>query len=267
MAEINSKLSLSPILPIFLGASGFALVVLLLLRAPDWAYFALAIVAIGLSALARYRDVVARSVVIMYDIDSNVLEPYSKVHDAIAALSSSAKAWHISQSANIQDRKYHAGASAAVTRQAISITDRSLPAIKTNLDIPILPAGKQLLAFTPERLLVFEQKRVGAVPYAEVSVQIDQTRFFEEEGVPPDSQVVDKTWRYVNKKGGPDRRFKDNRELPIVLYERMHLTSPSGLNELFNFSKIGVAQLVNEALREMATAIASLPVDTGMKTA
>ena len=27
------------------------------------------------------------------------------------------------------------------------------------------------------------------------------------------------TWKYVNKKGDPDKRFKDNRKIPIVLYE------------------------------------------------
>lgn len=40
-------------------------------------------------------------------------------------------------------------------------------------------------------------------------------RFIEEETPPADAAVVDQTWRQVNRKGGPDRRFNNNRELPI----------------------------------------------------
>jgi hypothetical protein len=54
--------------------------------------------------------------------------------------------------------------------------------------------------------------------------------FIESEGVPPDGKVVDQTWRYMNKKDGPDRRFKDNRELRIALYEELQFTSASALS-------------------------------------
>ena len=71
--------------------------------------------------------------------------------------------------------------------------------------------------------------------------------FVEEESVPRDSQVVDRTWRYVNKKGGPDKRFSNNRELPVVLYEEMYLTSSSGLNEIIQLSRIGYGTRFKEA--------------------
>jgi len=53
--------------------------------------------------------------------------------------------------------------------------------------------------------------------------------------------VVGWTWRNVNKSGGPDRRVKGNRELPVVRYDELSLTSASGLNELLQFSRPGVA--------------------------
>lgn len=40
----------------------------------------------------------------------------------------------------------------------------------------------------------------------------------------------------VNKSGGPDRRFKNNRELPICLYGEIELRSESGLNTVLMFS-------------------------------
>lgn len=62
------------------------------------------------------------------------------------------------------------------------------------------------------------------------------TRFIEEEAVPKDAEVVGRTWKYVNKSGGPDRRFKNNRELPICLYGEIELRSESGLNTVLMFS-------------------------------
>ena len=41
----------------------------------------------------------------------------------------------------------------------------------------------------------------------------------------------------MNKSGGPDRRFKDNRQLPICLYGELELSSTSGLNTVIMYSK------------------------------
>src|SRR5262249_55541386 len=61
-------------------------------------------------------------------------------------------------------------------------------------------------------------------------------RFIEEESVPSDAPVVDQTWRYVNKTGGPDRRFNSNKQLPICLYGELCFRSGSGLNFKLNYS-------------------------------
>ena len=66
--------------------------------------------------------------------------------------------------------------------------------------------------------------------------------------------MVDHTWRYVNKDGSPDRRFKHNRELPIAAYDALSLSSISGLNELVYCSKAGSASSLALAFTSLATA-------------
>jgi len=87
--------------------------------------------------------------------------------------------------------------------------------------------------------LIFEVNDVGAVSYPNLNISVESTRFIEDGSVPRDARVVDRTWQYVNKRGGPDNRFKDNRELPIVLYEDIHFTSNTGLNERIEISRVG----------------------------
>jgi hypothetical protein len=60
----------------------------------------------------------------------------------------------------------------------------------------------------------------------------------------------------VNKKGGPDRRFNDNPQIPIVLYEEILLTSKSGVQELFQASRTGIGVKLDSAVKQMASAIA-----------
>lgn len=70
--------------------------------------------------------------------------------------------------------------------------------------------------------------------------------------MPGDARVVDHTWKHPNKNGGPDRRFKDNRQIPICLYEAIHFTSSSGLNELVQVSKTGVTDGFADGVRKLA---------------
>ena len=87
-------------------------------------------------------------------------------------------------------------------------------------------------------------------------MNFDETRFIEDGGAPGDAKVVGYTWRYVNKSGGPDRRFNNNVQIPICLYESILLTSNSGLQELFQASRTGLGVQLKAAGIQMASAIA-----------
>lgn len=104
-------------------------------------------------------------------------------------------------------------------------------------------------------MLIFEPNGVGAVSYSNLKISIESTRFIEDGSVPRDAKVVDKTWKYVNKRGDPDKRFKDNRELPIALYEDLNFTSDTGLNERIEISKVGHGNDFSNAIAMLAKSI------------
>ena len=166
--------------------------------------------------------------------------------------------WHIESRGNIAttyDWKMNAGASFLVQREAIAPSAGTPPYFQCNISIPVLPAGQQRLYFLPDRILGWDTNGVGAVGFERLDVSSYEQRFIEDGGVPSDTRVVDKTWRYVNKKGGPDRRFSDNREIPIVIYEAIMLTSKSGVQELFQASRAGMGSTLNSTVKQMASAI------------
>lgn len=83
--------------------------------------------------------------------------------------------------------------------------------------------------------------RIGAITYRDLELRWQDSRFIEDGPVPSDARIIDHTWKHPNKSGGPDRRFKDNKQIPICLYEVIHFRSDSGLNELLEFSRTGNA--------------------------
>ncbi len=251
LREMNDKRRKVRILP---GAIALSIVGTLLLIAgsmPTWVVVLFGVLAIGSCWLASIKDELRKTTVILYDFEPEVETAYAKLHDAFGLLRSCSRTWHIEARGEVRDRKYHAGASGVVKRKQIHLTTGAPPFVKTNVEVPLVPVGKQVLAFMPDRLLVFEPAAVGAVSYSDLNLNVAETQFIEEESVPQDAAVVGRTWRYVNKKGGPDRRFKDNREIPICAYEQIHLSSSTGLNEIIQVSRRGAASALREALTSL----------------
>ena len=85
---------------------------------------------------------------------------------------------------------------------------------------------------------MIQGSKIGALNYSDIVTDTHTTRFVEHEQVPKDAKIVGETWQYVNKSGGPDKRFKNNRKMPICLYGEIELKSTSGLNTIIMFSNI-----------------------------
>lgn len=252
LAEINAKQKMIRYLPLVLGCTALGLGMTVVAGLPLWT--TIGILAIGVigAVWATIKDALRRTVVLFYDFESAQENAYETVHSAFRTLCSCQKLWHVSAEGDIRDSKYHAGASTAIKRNPIRPFFQGPARVKTNISIPSIPVGRQTLYFFPDRLLVSDRGRTGAVPYSELEVGTSTIPFVEQEAVPRDSRIVDRTWRYVNKHGGPDKRFRDNFEIPVVEYGVLHFTSGSGLNEMIQTSRTDVGEDIGRALVALA---------------
>jgi hypothetical protein len=96
--------------------------------------------------------------------------------------------------------------------------------------------GRVQLYFLPDTILYRDGVGYGSIAYSDLKLAQAFTRFIESDSVPADATVADYTWRYVNKNGGPDRRFNNNRQLPVLQLGVLVLTSSKGLNIQLNTS-------------------------------
>ncbi|WP_426510922.1 3'-5' exonuclease [Dactylosporangium sp. McL0621] len=132
----------------------------------------------------------------------------------------------------------------------------------TNIDVPTLACGQDALLFLPDRVLVRSGRRWTDVAYGELQVAASVTSFIESGAVPRDGRRIGSTWQYVNAKGGPDRRFKSNRQLPIMQYGELELRSPGGLWWIVDCSRADAAEWTATALRHPPMLRAPAPART-----
>lgn len=219
--------------------------------ASAWFYYIAVIVSIPALLFVRHNDVTKGTAILRYDLDPKAEQVFEVFKDAFQTMSSCSRVWHIEAEGDTFDWKRSGGANKTVRRKTV-IFSLAVPArVQSNIKVPMLPAGKQIIYFFPDRALVYAPNGVGVVSYAALNVEISSTKFIENESVPRDAVIVDKTWQYVNKKGGPDRRFNNNREIPVAKYEEMHLKSETGLNELFMLSRVDVTIKFADTLKSL----------------
>ena len=171
-----------------------------------------------------------------YSFDESELMNINEQMTAIHKISESNKVWRVLKTNKTIDKKYSSGADKTVERKKCKVSKKAPFPFKSNIPLVSITSEKETLLFLPDKLIVIRGFKIGALNYSDISMNFYLTRFVESGKVPKDSKVVDYTWAYINKSGEPDRRYKDNRQLPICMYGELDLSSNKGLNTIILYS-------------------------------
>lgn len=179
---------------------------------------------------------------INYEFDERIKAVYDCFLNHFNEITTCSKLWQYIYSKRTNDYKYTSGAGISVIRVGVkstSLDKKPAKFFKTNIKVPYIRLKNADFYFFPERLLVRQGNKFASVFYKHLAIKGSATRFIEDQGVPPDAKVIDYTWRYLNKNGSPDRRFKNNFKIPICQYSEYELTSNTGVNEVIVTSREG----------------------------
>jgi hypothetical protein len=199
------------------------------------------------------RDRAAQSVVAFYDLEPGPAEHYGRLVDAACAVQQAHKNWAVIGSGTVRTTtqyKVNSGVDSIVKRKAGKVNTDGPRELVTNIAVPSFHCGDYQLFLLPDRVLVKHRRTFADLPYQELSVFMDALRFHEKGAVPRDSQQIGTTWQFVNKKGGPDRRYKNNPRLRIMQYGRLTFSTRTGMNLQMQCSR-------PEAVSQFARAVKS----------
>lgn len=164
-----------------------------------------------------------------YDLDEEITSRHNARIAAWQNFFSSASKWQITTSAAVTNQKINAGATATVSRVGVSMATKAPFYIKTNAAMAVLNLKSEKLLILPDKMIVIKGKKFGAVDYMDITLSTRKGQFIESGAVPRDAQVVGHTWQYVNKNGSPDKRYSNNRQLPVCLYGYVTIRGGAGL--------------------------------------
>ncbi len=164
-----------------------------------------------------------------YDFDEGSKNAYEQLNSIWMSMNTNKKFWQIITAAQIQDSKAHGGAKTSVTRIPSKAINKVPYFLKTNIKPFGLQLKKKQLFFLPDKLLIIDGRKVGALNYSDINLNLGKTNFIESESVPADAKVVRQTWLKVNKDGSPDRRYKGNKQVPVCEYGEVIIQSGNSL--------------------------------------
>ena len=208
---------------------------------------------VGAYAIGSMIDEPRRNVVFAYQLDPAAEERYKALVDAIDRIASVNKIWFVKavgDITNLHAWKKNSGASSLVDNQETSISYALSKGVASNVTPPVIVIDGKSCYFFPDCVLIEENKRFGAVRYETIRTAIRDQRMIMPSS-PYDATVVGQTWKYVNKNGSPDRRYKDNMQMPICLFEEIGMVSDSGFKGLLQVSKYGVSKAFGSAVTEI----------------
>jgi len=172
-----------------------------------------------------------------YDFDEYALEKWNRENAAWHNLENCQKLWYVSMTATTKG-KSNAGAEQGAQLEQAKIGKKLPWFLKTDLKPVIIDIKKKKLIFMPDRILVLEGTKLGAVSYADIDFKFGIQPYAGEIGAPKETEIMEYRWLKVNKDGSPDKRFKGNRQIPVYKLGALYMTSDSGLNTMLLASTV-----------------------------
>jgi hypothetical protein len=183
------------------------------------------------------------------DMPDGVSAAYQALRDAFLTMAGSAGIWDVLHERQEDGVANRSSATLSITRRAVFFDTVELPLLRCpHGGLHLRNAvGGDLLLYPAFAAVMDADGTLGFMDLREVELEYEGVRMIEAEAVPADAEVVDRTWEKVNKDGSRDRRFRDNRELPVVRYGQLRFRSGSGLHEVFHISDHGRCSAFHQA--------------------
>lgn len=159
-----------------------------------------------------------------------------------------------------QSRKGYGGGTNVLHTSPMQVKHEAPPYSLTNLPCIGFTHGTFGVWFTPSFVVVIsfsspnpgrpEVMDLQTFGYQHLTVSVTETSLITGEGPYAGEDVLGTTWQYVNKDGGPDRRYSYNQQLAVIRIWELDLHSDEFHLDM-QFSMPGSAQALGTAIKEM----------------
>lgn len=168
---------------------------------------------------------------------------FEHLHNAFDQLRKCSFIWDVIQDRTTAGMRGVGGAEQAIVTEIVQFDYANIPLIKSDFKALHLQNanGADLFIYPSFILILDHDNDFGILDLRNLKLSMREAQTVEP-NVPPDGIVIGETWLHARKDGLPDRRYKDNWQIPVVKYARIDIKSDSGLNEAYQFSSYTAAE-------------------------
>lgn len=196
-----------------------------------------------------------RKTPIYYEVDEETDQRLESFYESFAELEDCEGIWYVFGKEKTMADNYHNIDSKSLIRKETEIKYGIPNFIKTNVTVPYINAGDQELYFFPDRLMVVEGKKVGALSYKNLNIEVEHGRFKEEGQKSNDAKVIETTYKYTNKDGTPDKRYSYNPKTSIMEYTFLYFKGSKGFSECIMLSKNDVGEKLKFEIEKLKATV------------
>ena len=159
--------------------------------------------------------------------DTENKKNYNNLIQHFNSLSKSKKIWDITSQTWNDGTRDRSHATSLIDRRESFFNIDSLDLIETNASMMFFKnKNGNDFYIGPSFLISYGGANdIKIVDIDDVSVEFGSTNFIETSAVPSDAKILSYTWKYMNKNGGPDKRYNDNYKIPLVNYAELEFKS------------------------------------------
>lgn len=197
------------------------------------------------------ESIAASAVSLSVEMDADCSSAHQKVQRTFDALTRCSCIWDITSGSDIDQVKSRSAASMSVERSITKCLRKDLPGI-TSPESPLVflnRNGADIYMYSGFFVMFESPSRMGILDIKELEVEYEATKFVETDAIPTDSQQVGEVWEKSNKDGSRDKRYAENRQLPVIKYGEITFRSGSGIYERYMFSDSRKAEMFTHALQ------------------
>ncbi len=163
---------------------------------------------------------------------------YIRMRDDFSKLAGCGAIWDLTSQETVDNARERTSVGVRISRKLVKFSLGSSELIQWEQEVPHLENanGGDLYLYPGFILYRGPENAFAVIAYHDLEVTAVGFRCQSDEEVPSDAKIVGRTWVKVNKDGTPDRRFVNNREIPIAFYGELTLKTEAGLWESYQFS-------------------------------
>ena len=198
-----------------------------------------------LKASKEVFDAIRNSVVYLeLEMNREAEDAYQDLILSFQELCKSAFAWDITSAMNIDQVRSRSAAATAMERDEASIRQVDLSGIKSSYKALFFENKNGAdLYFYPGFVVMYESsEKLGILEMSNLVITYEDSNCVEMGPVPPDSKQISEVWEKSNKDGSRDKRYSENRQLPVMNYGEITLESNTGIYEKYLFSDSSSAE-------------------------